>query len=113
MADVFTSPIVRRGIGAIPRSGWRLSDAYRAFDAEVRFQVEDIRTEESRRSAAAVTVLRGMLKPNQCPASVARSAPAHAAGRDHGLQRGRAPHTSTARFAPVELTTEPQIAPAC
>jgi len=36
-----------RGIGVIPRSGWRLSEAYREFDAEERFQISGIHTEES------------------------------------------------------------------
>src|SRR5689334_5693626 len=36
-----------RGIGTIPASGWRLSPRYRDFDAEHRFEVGDIRTEES------------------------------------------------------------------
>ena len=36
-----------RGIGMIPSSGWRLSDAYRDFDAEDRFDVAGIHTEES------------------------------------------------------------------
>ena len=28
-----------RGIGVIPDSGWRLSEKYREFDAEYRFEV--------------------------------------------------------------------------
>jgi hydrogenase expression/formation protein HypD len=48
LADVFTvTDRTWRGIGEIPQSGWRLSDAYRAFDAEARFAVGDIKTEES------------------------------------------------------------------
>lgn len=35
-----------RGIGVIPGSGWRLSSKYRDHDAEHRFAVEGIRTEE-------------------------------------------------------------------
>src|SRR6201996_3730210 len=31
-----------RGIGVIPKSGWRLSEPYRAFDAEERFQISGI-----------------------------------------------------------------------
>ncbi|RME45152.1 MAG: hydrogenase formation protein HypD [Caldilineae bacterium] len=56
-----------RGIGAIPRSGWGLRPEYRAFDAEVRFDVGDIRTQESPLCHSG-EVLQGMLKPNQCPA---------------------------------------------
>ena len=56
-----------RGIGEIPQSGWRLRDEYRHFDAEARFDVTDIKTEESSLCHSG-EVLRGLLKPNQCPA---------------------------------------------
>ena len=35
-----------RGIGVIPQSGWRLRDAYRAYDAETRFAVSNIQTRD-------------------------------------------------------------------
>lgn len=56
-----------RGIGIIPQSGWRLCAAYRTFDAETRFAVENIRTEESPLCHSG-EVLKGRIKPNQCPA---------------------------------------------
>ncbi|MCC7177789.1 MAG: hydrogenase formation protein HypD [Acidobacteria bacterium] len=56
-----------RGIGTIPASGWRLSEAYRDFDAALRFDVSGIRTLESPLCHAG-EVLQGALKPNQCPA---------------------------------------------
>jgi hydrogenase expression/formation protein HypD len=56
-----------RGIGVIPASGWRLADAYRDYDAETRFEVGDIRTVESPLCHAG-EVLRGALKPSECPA---------------------------------------------
>ncbi|MCA9058830.1 MAG: hydrogenase formation protein HypD [Planctomycetaceae bacterium] len=56
-----------RGIGVIPESGWRLRDAYREFDAEVRFRVENIQTCESPLCRSG-EILRGTLKPHQCPA---------------------------------------------
>jgi hydrogenase expression/formation protein HypD len=56
-----------RGIGVIPQSGWRLSAAYQDFDAEKRFNVTDIRTQESPLCQSG-KVLQGTLKPNQCPA---------------------------------------------
>ncbi|MBE2272178.1 MAG: hydrogenase formation protein HypD, partial [Anaerolinea sp.] len=56
-----------RGIGLIPQSGWQLSPAYREFDAAVRFDVEDVRASESPLCHSG-DVLRGLLKPNQCPA---------------------------------------------
>ena len=56
-----------RGIGAIPRSGWRLRDAYRDFDAEIKFTVSDIRSRESSLCRAG-DVLTGTIKPNECGA---------------------------------------------
>ena len=54
-----------RGIGMIPRSGWRLSEAYAAFDAERRFQVglpDPVEPTECR----AGEVLQGLLTPDRC-----------------------------------------------
>lgn len=56
-----------RGIGVIPKSGWRLSDAYADYDAEHRFDVRDIRTVESPRCRAG-EVLQGSIKPTECEA---------------------------------------------
>jgi hydrogenase expression/formation protein HypD len=68
LAEVFAvSDRTWRGIGAIPASGWRLADAYRDFDAAVRFDVAGIRTAESALCRSG-EVLQGALKPNQCPA---------------------------------------------
>jgi hydrogenase expression/formation protein HypD len=68
LADVFTvTDRTWRGIGRIPRSGWRLSDRYAEFDAEYRFNVHNIQTSESPLCRSG-EVLQGLLKPNQCPA---------------------------------------------
>ncbi|MFO0798677.1 MAG: hydrogenase formation protein HypD [Gemmataceae bacterium] len=56
-----------RGIGTIPNSGWRLRGGYLRFDAEERFAVGGIRSAESPHCRSG-EVLRGTLKPNQCPA---------------------------------------------
>lgn len=56
-----------RGIGVIPASGWRLSAQWREFDAEQRFEVTDILTEESELCRSG-EVLQGLIKPNQCEA---------------------------------------------
>jgi hydrogenase expression/formation protein HypD len=56
-----------RGIGMIPNSGWKLSSTYADFDAAKRFAVENITTQESP-DCHSGEVLRGLLKPNQCPA---------------------------------------------
>jgi hydrogenase expression/formation protein HypD len=56
-----------RGIGVIPGSGWRLSQAYREFDAECRFDVSGITASESARCRAG-EVLQGLIKPHECEA---------------------------------------------
>lgn len=56
-----------RGIGTIPGSGWRLSADYADHDAEQRFAVGDIRTEESSLCRSG-EVLQGLIKPHECPA---------------------------------------------
>jgi hydrogenase expression/formation protein HypD len=68
LAEVFeTTDRAWRGIGVIPRSGWKLNANYRDFDAEERFQISGIRTVESPLCRAG-DVLRGAIKPGQCPA---------------------------------------------
>jgi hydrogenase expression/formation protein HypD len=68
LADVFeTVDRGWRGIGVIPQSGWRLRAKYRQYDAELRFAVQEIATLESDLCRSG-EVLRGRLKPNQCPA---------------------------------------------
>jgi hydrogenase expression/formation protein HypD len=56
-----------RGIGVIPKSGWRLNKDYREFDAEQRFQITGIHTQESALCQSG-DVLRGAMKPAECPA---------------------------------------------
>ncbi len=56
-----------RGIGMIPQSGWRLSEKYRHLDAEHRFSVQGIRTQESTICRSG-EVLQGLIKPHECEA---------------------------------------------
>ena len=56
-----------RGIGMIPQSGWRLSEKYRGYDAEHRFSVTDIHTQESSVCRSG-EVLQGLIKPHECEA---------------------------------------------
>jgi hydrogenase expression/formation protein HypD len=68
LADVFEiSDRTWRGIGCIRQSGWRLRDAYSAYDAELKFALSDIHTQESTLCHSG-DVLRGRIKPNSCPA---------------------------------------------
>jgi hydrogenase expression/formation protein HypD len=64
--DVFTLTDRQwRGIGTIPASGWDVAEAYRAFDASVRFAVADIAVAEPERCRAG-EVLQGLIKPSDC-----------------------------------------------
>ncbi len=56
-----------RGIGEIPKSGFRVSERFAAFDAERRFPVGGVTTEEPSVCIAGL-VLRGQKKPGDCPA---------------------------------------------
>jgi hydrogenase expression/formation protein HypD len=56
-----------RGVGAIPKSGYRINDAYAAHDAERIFDVGAITTQEPDACISGL-VLRGLKKPCDCPA---------------------------------------------
>lgn len=56
-----------RGVGLLPKSGLRLKPAYQAFDAERRFEVGALRATESPVCISG-EVLRGLKRPNACPA---------------------------------------------
>jgi hydrogenase expression/formation protein HypD len=68
-----------RGIGTIPQSGWRLNNDYRDYDAELRFHITGIHTEESPLCHAG-EVLRGAIKPAECPAFGKQCTPRHPLG---------------------------------
>ncbi|NNN08994.1 MAG: hydrogenase formation protein HypD [Acidimicrobiaceae bacterium] len=66
--DVFTvCNRAWRGIGVIPQSGWKLSERYAEFDAELRFEVTNIVAHESAQCRSG-DVLQGLIKPNECGA---------------------------------------------
>jgi hydrogenase expression/formation protein HypD len=56
-----------RGVGIIPKSGYKLRYEYRDHDAERLFEVDDIETNEST-ACISGQILRGMKKPHDCPA---------------------------------------------
>jgi hydrogenase expression/formation protein HypD len=68
-----------RGIGVIPGSGYRLREAYAAFDAEKRFDVGAIRAEESPLCIAG-EIMKGLKKPHQCSAFGRQCTPEHPVG---------------------------------
>ncbi|MBT3189913.1 MAG: hydrogenase formation protein HypD [Anaerolineae bacterium] len=56
-----------RGIGEIPMSGWELRSEFDAFNAEKRFDVRAITTDESPLCIAG-EILQGLKKPHDCAA---------------------------------------------
>lgn len=91
-----------RGIGMIPKSGWGLSEQFREFDAEVRFAVGDIRTEESALCRSG-EVLQGLIKPNQCPAFGKECTPRTPLGATMVSSEGAcAAYFQYGRFIPLE-----------
>jgi hydrogenase expression/formation protein HypD len=68
-----------RGIGTIPMSGWALRPEFDDFNAEMRFEVGEIHTEESPICIAG-QILQGLKKPGDCPAFGAECTPEHPLG---------------------------------
>lgn len=68
LAEVFETVDRKwRGIGEIPRSGYRLKSEYAAFDAEQLFDVVSVKAQESSLCIAGL-VLQGLKKPRECTA---------------------------------------------
>ena len=63
-----------RGIGTIPLSGWGLRPELAEFNAEQRFKVEHIRTNESPLCIAG-QILQGLKKPHECQAFALQCTP--------------------------------------
>ena len=68
-----------RGIGVIPMSGWRLRPEFDAFNAEKKFDVDEIRAEESPLCIAG-QILQGLSKPHSCSAFGSACTPEHPLG---------------------------------
>jgi len=68
-----------RGIGVIPRSGLRLSEAYAVHDADRIFDLELISAEEPAECISAL-VLQGLKKPTDCAAFAMRCTPENPLG---------------------------------
>ncbi len=107
LAEVFeVTDRAWRGIGVIPNSGWRLSAAYQGFDAEQRFDVSDINTQESALCHSG-EVLKGRLKPNQCPAFGKECTPRTPLGATMVSSEGAcAAYFQYGRFEPAAITLE-------
>jgi hydrogenase expression/formation protein HypD len=68
-----------RGIGTIPMSGWCLRPEIDEFNAEKRFDVGDIRPQESALCIAG-QIMQGRSKPHDCPAFGKECTPEHPLG---------------------------------
>ena len=89
-----------RGIGDIPSSGLGLRDEFAAFDAERKFGLDHIRTTEPEECLAG-DVLRGRIKPFECPAFGGACTPEHPLGAPMVSSEGAcAAYYQSARFQP-------------
>ncbi len=80
IANVFEIvPRKWRGVGEIPKSGFRLKKDYRDYDAELKFKLSSIQTQESPECISG-QILQGFKKPFQCPAFAQRCNPEHPLG---------------------------------
>jgi hydrogenase expression/formation protein HypD len=68
-----------RGVGSIPKSGYRIRWEYREHDAERRFEVDAITTREPDTCISGL-ILRGQKKPCDCPAFGRECTPQHPLG---------------------------------
>jgi hydrogenase expression/formation protein HypD len=68
-----------RGVGSIPKSGYKLRYEFRDHDAERIFEVEEIDTKEPEICISGL-VLRGVKKPHDCPAFGTLCTPEHPLG---------------------------------
>ena len=89
-----------RGIGEIPASGLGLRNEFSAFDAERKFGLESIRASEPAECMAG-DVLRGRIKPFECPAFGEKCTPEHPLGAPMVSSEGAcAAYYQYARFQP-------------
>jgi hydrogenase expression/formation protein HypD len=68
-----------RGVGSIPKSGYKLRYELRDHDAEKIFEVDEIDTQEPAVCISGL-VLRGIRKPHDCPAFGEQCTPEHPLG---------------------------------
>ncbi len=68
-----------RGVGSIPKSGYKLRWEFREYDAERLFSVKEIDTKEPAVCISGL-VLKGVKKPQNCPAFGKQCTPEHPLG---------------------------------
>jgi hydrogenase expression/formation protein HypD len=55
-----------RGIGRIPGSGWEINNRFRKYNARIKFDLGEL-VEKENKSCVAGDIMKGKLKPHQCP----------------------------------------------
>ncbi len=68
-----------RGVGEIPKSGLGMREEYHDFDAERKFKIDGIKTQESPECVSGA-ILQGIKKPHDCPAFGGKCTPEHPLG---------------------------------
>jgi hydrogenase expression/formation protein HypD len=68
-----------RGIGPIPDSGYEVRSSYATFDARRKFQL-DLKPAEENKECIAADILRGRMKPFECPVFGTKCMPEHPLG---------------------------------
>ena len=68
-----------RGLGTIPMSGYELRNNFKRFDATRKFEIDPGRTEEPKECMAGM-VLKGLMKPHECPQFGKGCTPMHPMG---------------------------------
>lgn len=67
LAEVFSvSDRMWRGIGTIPQSGYEVNEAYRHYNARVKFSLHLPAAEENKECISG-DIMKGLKKPAQCP----------------------------------------------
>jgi hydrogenase expression/formation protein HypD len=98
-----------RGIGRIPASGWKLRPEYAEYDAELRFEVQGLRSEESPLCIAG-QILQGLRRPSDCSAFGQECTPEHPLGATMVSSEGACAayyrygrHTRVAKASPASV----------
>ena len=106
LAEVFeTIDRQWRGIGTIPRSGYRLNSRFRDLDAEPAFGVDQLTARESPECIAG-SILQGVKKPHECPVFGTRCTPEHPLGAPMVSSEGACAAYHRYRGIPLTRTIE-------
>lgn len=78
--EVFeVSDRVWRGIGSIPNSGYEVKEAYKNFNARLKFNL-NLQFVEENKECISGDIMRGLKKPKQCPNFGTKCKPEHPLG---------------------------------